>query len=144
MLNGLNKGLNNMCGHNSGLGLYEDWIDWTVEAKKEDPVGWSSYSSFRYLYKKIGSVVLISVIINGTSNSTSTTIPVPFQSVEVSFAPCHIIHALNNGLQRTTANITIPNSSYVATVNENINGGSWIASGNKAVIISEWFYFTNE
>jgi hypothetical protein len=51
------------------------WIDFSEQSTI---VGWSSFTAKQIRYKQIGSLVYVSYIIIGTSNSTSATFTLPF------------------------------------------------------------------
>jgi hypothetical protein len=96
-------------------------------------VGWSSRTATSILYKKVGKLVHVWIIIIGTSNSTSTSVTLPYQN---NAGP--IMEAVGRGMDNGT-NLTaptrfrLPNASATLEINKDLSGAAWTASGAKEV-----------
>lgn len=96
-------------------------------------VGWSVFTRKQIWYIDCGTYFIVHYDIIGTSNSTSTTITLPFaQNASVSFSET-IIVAMNNGTQLTTSSAQSAGSSSTLTFYRDQAGTNWTNSGTKYV-----------
>lgn len=97
-------------------------------------VGWSSYTTKKVVACKMGSVLIIRYIINGTSNSTSTSITIPYKSANDGTVNRGVCRVTNNGAVSTDLGLVTlsPNASQI-DIYRNQNSLPWTASGNKVV-----------
>lgn len=104
-------------------------------------VGWSSYTTSQLYYKKIGKMMFVWVMIEGTSDSTSASFTLPYAAN----AGCgsNVIHAQirNASGSATTGAIVITASSATINCYINMTGSAWTASGTKRVC-GQFFYET--
>lgn len=102
-----------------------DWIDYSATSTI---VGWSSFITKSIRYRVIGKMVFVYFVLNGTSNNTSTTFTLPFNSVNTQ--GLNIIYAINNGtfVTQTSFAYTTLNSN-VLTLSQ--NNQIWTSSGSK-------------
>jgi len=150
MLQGLGHGLNGINLMNPNMELFTEWEDFPASIWQASQIGWSAGTFTRsvYKYKKIGSLVLLNIKVQGTSNlaTTQTTLPLPFSVVKNNAANIRYQGGsliTNSGVAALglydVFNKTIRFfTSYAAT-------GNWTATGIKQVTTPTYcFYFTNE
>lgn len=98
--------------------------------------GWSSLSTKRIDYMRIGKLVLLTFNINGTSNATSASFTLPYNS-NVNFGtPCKCI---NSGTV-ATGYLALTEGSNVCTFYPTyVFGSNWINAGAKQVTGQLWY-----
>jgi hypothetical protein len=96
--------------------------------------GWASYTTKIIQYKKVGKTVHVYFDIRGTSNSTSTTFTVPFNSNSALGTVPGIAGALDNGTGVSTpSQASLGSGSNSVTVYKTFAGDGWTASGTKII-----------
>lgn len=104
----------------------DDLTDYTAGA---GVVGWSTFTTKSVKYKKVGKIVFVWYVLEGTSNSTTTSFALPYvPSVES-------VHVAGRAQNNTTA-IAGPYgvASTAGTVSFFLNNaGAWTASGTKKI-----------
>lgn len=100
-------------------------------------VGCSSYTHKKIFYKTIGNRVFVSIRIEGTSDSTSTTLTLPFAAN----ASPGILTFLGIGYDNSSLLTTpilgeINGNTATLTIYKTISADSWTASGTKVVLLS--------
>lgn len=102
-------------------------------------VGWSSFTTKRLYYKKIGKLVFVEFQFNGTSDSTSTSFTLPFTpSSNITFRIA--AKASDNGVSLATpASGTVTLSSTTVSFSSDYASAGWTASGTKS-LNGQFFY----
>lgn len=109
-----------------------DWIDYSSTSTV---VGWSSFTTKIIRYRVIGKQVFVSVVLEGTSNSTSSTFTLPFQSKNI--GSLNMAYSTNNGVNVIGTFDASANSSTCVLYQNLLT--SWTASGSKR-IYGQFFY----
>ncbi len=128
-----NIGTNTHAQIDSALAALET-VTWTDYSATSTIVGWSSFTTKKIYYKKIGKRVFGSVFLSGTSNSTSITFTLPYTSESGSYI-VESGQAVDNGAAKTS-----PGLLYMAEGQSTANGyldfsgAAWTASGTKAIL----------
>ena len=114
---------------------------WTEYYASSTVTGWSGVPSPKLIYyKKIGKIVFVQFDISGTSNSTSTSFTVPFTSSNT--AEVHAAGRVQDNTGTFVAGlIYLPANSDLVSLTADMSGsgGSWTASGTKAVHGQFWY-----
>jgi hypothetical protein len=101
-----------------------DWVDYSSTSTI---VGWSSFTTKLIKYRVIGKQVFVIANIRGTSNSTSTSFTIPFNSISTND---NMGYGLNNG---GAVNCLIEISSGTNLVGCYANLAGWTGSGTKSI-----------
>jgi len=109
-----------------------DWIDYSSTSTI---VGWSSFTTKVIRYRVIGKQVFFSVVLEGTSNSISSSFTLPFQSKNI--GSLNMGYSTNNGVNVIGAFDASMNSS-ICVLYQNLTS-VWTASGSKR-IYGQFFY----
>jgi len=111
-----------------------DFVDWTDYSATSTIVGWSSYTTKKIYYSKIGKTLFVLVDISGTSNSISTNITLPYTSINNGgvIACAQPIVAADNGLGIYGLSNMLTNNTQLRFYTSPI-GGNWVASGTKTI-----------
>lgn len=100
--------------------------------------GFSSISTDRLYYITYGKVCFVYFEVVGTSNSTSTEITLPYNAKYTNNYGGFLCS--DNGVQQTLpARLDTTASSASATIYKDHAGGTWTASGAKAIRGGFWF-----
>jgi predicted heme/steroid binding protein len=97
--------------------------------------GWASFTEKQVISVVIGNFVMIFYRVNGTSNSTSTSITLPYTN-QYTYVAGNMTYALNNGaIVSPFGTAGMVNNSAVLVFTNNNTGSttSWTASGGKLV-----------
>lgn len=121
-------------------------VAWTDYAGTSTITGWSSFTSNRKLiyYKKIGKTVLVSFLLEGTSNATSISFTLPYTAVTdagnlMEYGGA-LTYSIDNGSLLTVASrVSIGANSATVNCYSNMGIGAWTGSGTKSVRGSFWF-----
>ena len=100
--------------------------------------GWSSFTTKKIYYKKIGKMVFVSFDLRGTSNSTVSNFTLPFISVNNGLKVTSVCQIMDNGTLAFGMQEIQPNTSNVG-IFPSASGGNWVASGDKYCIGQLWF-----
>lgn len=154
MLQGLSHGTNGINLINPNMELFTDWEDFPASIWQAGQVGWSANTFTRsvYKYKKIGSLVLLNIKIQGSSNlaTTVTSVPLPFNistnnGVLMRYESGCLItnnNVAGNGLYDMIFNGTAGIIRFFVSFD---SAATWNATGIKQVTTPPYcFYFTNE
>ena len=101
-----------------------DWIDYSATSTI---VGWSTFTTKLIKYRVIGKQVFVIANIRGTSNSTSTSFTIPFNSISTND---NMGYGLNNG---GAVNCLIEISGGTNLIGCYANLAGWTASGTKSI-----------
>ena len=104
-----------------------DWVDYSSTSTV---VGWSVTTTKQIRYRIIGRQMFVSFIIEGTSNSTTTTFTLPQQNKNI--PQLQYIYAANNGAFAPNSYLYCIANSQTITLYQN-NSITWTASGTKQV-----------
>jgi hypothetical protein len=107
-------------------------VVWTDYSATSTITGWSSFTTKKILYKKVGKLVVVHFHLEGTSNSASSSLTLPYQVVSNmrSTAP-GVILAIDNGTQVTTAFAYYNSGGSQIDLAKSIASSSWTSSGTK-------------
>lgn len=105
------------------------WVDISGTATV---VGWSSFVSKTILYLDVGSAYLVTINIAGTSNSSSATVQLPFQSAEFIGG---IMYGTNNG-NAVAGRWAISAGADTIVTESAVAGTAWASSGTKRITIT--------
>lgn len=145
---GINKGVNGVNLLHPNQPNFNDWVDFSYDITTTTTVGWSSLTVVQYMYKKISNVVILSIGLSGTSNSTSTTVPLPFVYSDANTIPSTNKITLIANLATAAQGLAEINTSVAGDKSisfySTVAGATWTASGTKTVYLTDFFYFTNE
>jgi hypothetical protein len=98
-------------------------------------VGWSSFTTKKIYYKKIGNTIFVYFNLAGTSNSASTTFTLPDNlAAGVNIRNLAMLIGDNSTLSDTAGNITMEEGSNVVTLRKSVTVPAWTASGTKTCI----------
>lgn len=113
---------------------------WTDYSATSTIIGWSSFTTKKLYYKKIGKTVFISFYFAGTSDSTSVTFTLPFTSSNT-LEVLGVGRAYDNGGASIACAVYIHANSDSVGASKDMtgSGGSWTASGTK--LIEGQFFF---
>jgi len=122
---------------------------WTDYAGTSTITGWSSFTSNRKLiyYKKIGKLVFVTFLLEGTSNATSVSFTLPYTAMTdagnlMEYGGC-MTEVIDNGSSVTTAcKIRMDANTSTVLCYTNMATGAWTGSGTKSVRGSFWFEAT--
>lgn len=112
-------------------GRYDEWTDYSGTSTF---TGWSSFTRKNFYVKRIGSTVHVSFDILGTSNSTTTSITIPYTTPALPNFQTVNIKAWDSGTEVPAAFAQIPNSSSTITFYKDLTPTAWTASGSKLLI----------
>lgn len=104
---------------------YPDWFNYTPA----NVTGWSGSPFLTARFRVLGRTCLLTVIGDGTSNSTSTQFDAPIATTDTNLYFSTIVR--NNGTFAQGRYFF--NTSTQLLFNANITGGAWTASGQKTV-----------
>ncbi len=104
-----------------------DWIDYSATSTI---VGWSSFTTKLIRYRIIGKQMFVSFVIEGTSNSTTTTFTLPQQNKNI--PQFQYIYAANNGAFASNSYLYCIANSQTITLYQN-NSTTWAVSGSKQI-----------
>lgn len=119
-------------------GLIGEWQSWTPIC-----TGWSSYWQRHGRYKILGDTLYFSFYIQGTSNSTNTTVTLPAgkrsKNVWQYFSWVHAGAGMDNGAALAIpCRADVQNNSTQIKIYKDFSGANWTASGQKIVIVDGW------
>lgn len=114
----------------------EDWQSWSPTR-----TGWTSYTFSETLYKRIGNLVFVEFYISGTSNSTSTSITVPYASH--SNGSYIIPQRVQNAGSWTIGYLDLAWNTSTVNFYTSMSSGGWTDSGTKT-IRGSFFYQCNQ
>jgi len=110
----------------------EVWTDYSATSTVS---GWAATPTVKIFYKLVGRDVRVTVDITGTSNSTSTSFTLPYTNADV--VQRGVIVVTDNGTaQAGNFGMAISSSTVAVRVGYGTAGGSWTASGTKAIQLS--------
>ena len=107
------------------------WIDFSEQSTI---VGWSTFTQKTIRYKVVGKMVFLQVQIVGTSNSTTTSISLPFISA---ISSQNIIFVQSAGTNQAGVLAFAPNNNTATFLL--IGGTSIAATGGKAIIFNTFY-----
>jgi hypothetical protein len=107
-------------------------IDFTNYTTSANISGWASYTVSGVYYKKLGSTVDVWFHIDGTSNSTSSFISVPYSN-KVGVQLYEPIIAVDSGNYTATTSYAYMNVNSSVIEFNKTSGGDWAASAQKSV-----------
>ena len=118
---------------------FNDLLTWIDYGGISTVTGWSSTTTKQIYYKRIGKLVFISFLIDGTSNTTTVIFTLPYTSSND--VPYRIpIVGIDNGARLTTLPVAeLPANSSTVTCYLDNNDTAWTNTGNKAVW-GQFFY----
>ena len=116
-------------------------VPWTDYSGTSAITGWSSTTTKEIWYKKIGKLVFVQYRIEGTSNSTAISVPLPYDNnshIRALFKPAR---AMNNSswLNGSACGRILASGSNTALFYTDESLAAWTASGTK-VIMGEFWY----
>ena len=118
-----------------GLAAETAWTDYSATSTI---TGFSAYNYKLIEYKKIGSLVLVHYILQGTSDNTATSFTVPQTArgqagVAMYQGNPPIVATDNSTAIATAVRAYIADNTSTIVFNTTQSGGAWTASGTKAV-----------
>lgn len=121
----------------SGIPIETSWSNFT----NLSVTGWASGWTGGLYYKKVGSVVFVSFSVNGTSNSSSATVTLPYASAAGMISGGALIYAADNGTAVTTGGgMYMAGGQTTMGLYTNLGvTGTWTASGTKTVYGEFWY-----
>jgi len=115
------------------------WVDYSQQSTI---VGWTSFTNKILEYVRIGNVLFVNVYISGTSNSTATSITLPYVAKAVSTS-APLVQIQNSGATFIggAANITVGSNVIIFSrwSSTSVLTSAWTASGTK-LIQGQFFY----
>jgi hypothetical protein len=102
-------------------------------------VGWSSYTTKVLSYTRVGKLVMVQIRLEGTSNSATTTVTLPFP-VATGLDQFGLIYAVDNGGTPVAGKLQVTGSILYLSPALNAAYTGWTASGAKTVR-GQFFYF---
>jgi hypothetical protein len=115
-----------------------DLEDWTDYSSTSTIVGWSSYTTQEIWYRVIGDFCFVRFLLNGTSDSTTTTFTLPYNN-SADLNVREIIRITDSG-SAAVGMLQVNTSSGTVTFYPDLSFSStWTASGSKSVAGS-FFY----
>jgi len=108
-------------------------VAWTDYSGTSTIVGWSSYTTQKIFYKKVGKLVFVEFSLSGTSNSATTTFTLPFARHNNGYSLKVTIQITDNGAIATGL-FELPSNSSTVTFYSTLGEAGWTASGTKGVI----------
>ena len=115
---------------------------WTDYSSTSTVVGWSSFTTKKIFYKKVGRLVFVAFTLTGTSNSTAVTFTLPFAVINeagLRFGDALSL-ATDNGVTLTTpGRVTTQENDTTAFIYTEFANAAWTASGSKDVRGSFWY-----
>jgi hypothetical protein len=119
------------------LALKADKTSWIDYSATSTVIGWSSFTNKNIFYKIIDDCLFCYFLIEGTSNSTSTSFTLPFNSLQTNLFTSTLMY--NNGNAVTTVSKTdTASGSNLIRLYPTVAGANWVASNTK--IISGQFF----
>jgi hypothetical protein len=113
---------------------------WTDYSATSTVVGWSSFTTKYITYKKIGDIVFVQIYLEGTSNSASATLTLPYANTGT------ILRVAGQAKDNGTTNTTNPAVLYMVDstviMYKDWAGNGFTASGAKSCVF-EFFYRTS-
>lgn len=103
-------------------------------------VGWSSFTIKEFRYWKIGKLVFVIFLIDGTSNNAVTTVSLPYASLSANVLG--VINAVDNGGAAVAGKFQVSASELRLSPTIAGSYASWTASGTK-IVRGQFFYFTS-
>lgn len=117
-------------------------VGWTDYSGTSTIVGWVTLTSQKIFYKKIGKTVFVSWMLEGTSNSTTTSFTLPFaRSTDTGFSIYGSIPAEDNGAVISSAVSHLASGASLIDFFKDITSAAWTSSGGKR-IYGQMFYQT--
>jgi hypothetical protein len=114
-------------------------VPWTDYSGTSTIVGWSSFTTKKIYYKKIGKLVFVDYNLDGTSDNTALTFTLPYATSTLLPDPTSIIvWAMNNGVANT-GYVRIPANSSTVTFYRDVLGNTWTAA-NRKYVLGQFFY----
>jgi hypothetical protein len=124
-------GTNDALTITTGLDVYtEGWTDWSSSVSL---TGFSATSNNNVFYKRIGKFIFLTFKIDGTSNSTSTSMTLPFTRASDGFALDFPISSYNNAVAVAGGMGQIASGGSSISFFRDSTGTSWTNSGAKGV-----------
>jgi len=105
---------------------------WTDYSATSTITGWTTFTTKKIYYKKIGRLVHVVFDIAGTSNSTSTSFTLPDNNADV-IARILMVVTDNGAAQAGNAAMAVGANTVACRVGYGTAGGSWTNSGTKQV-----------
>lgn len=115
----------------------ENWQDYSSTSTI---VGFSSYSTKELNYKKIGNLVWVRFLLNGTSNSTSLTFTLPHAAQNMTYVDVH--RGWDNGGSAKAVHSRLSSGSSTVTFYNGMASTAWTASGDKYVAGGIFYHTT--
>lgn len=104
------------------------------------PTGWSGTPTVTFRYFAIGKTILFTVLVDGTSNSASAYLSLPFTAASVNGWGAACNYTIDNGTPLAApARWSIDNAQSVVNFYTEFTGTGWTASGRK-LIAANGFY----
>lgn len=107
---------------------------WTDYSTLSTITGWASFTAKQLSYRKVGRLVFVVFLLQGTSNNTLTSFTLPFTPLGV--LPDTItlaVPARDGGAVISTAICSVTNGNATASLYKDLTGTAWTATGIKDV-----------
>ena len=122
------------------VGEQGPYVPWTDYGGTSTIVGWSSFTTQKIFYTRVGKLIFVAFDLNGTSNATTVSFTLPYARPADSFTiDAHIRRADNGTTATGELNMASGSDTVVCLATIGGSGTSWTASGTKRVI-GEFFY----
>ena len=113
-------------------------VPWTDYSGISTIVGWSSFTTQKIFYKKIGKLIFVEFSISGTSNSTSAYFTLPFDRHNNAYSLKVPMQITDSGSVQLGL-FEIATNGGTVTCYSTIGEAGWTATGTKGVIGQFWF-----
>jgi hypothetical protein len=111
-------------------------------SKESTIVGWSVFTSNKYIYCiKIGKLVFVYFLLEGTSNLTAITFTVPYTSAnKIVYCGGALLTTKDAGTLATSpGRVFITPNTNIVTCQKDCAAGAWTNSGDKQVQGQFWY-----
>ena len=115
-------------------------VPWT-DFSGTSVTGWLSFTNKLIYYKKVGKLVYVTFLLDGTSNANNANFTLPFAANASTHAYQVLIRAMNSGTYQISF-LNINSGASVVSFHKDVTSDvstSWATSGNKKVMGEFWY-----
>jgi len=113
---------------------------WTDYSATSTIVGWSSFTTKKIYYARIGNLVFVGIDLAGTSNFIHTTFTTPYNAYGSGLVTRFIYRARDNSGSYVIAFGAVTISSDIVNLYPDLSGGNWINNGTKECAGQFWYW----
>ena len=116
-------------------------VAWTDYGSSSTIVGFSGTPTVNIWYKRVGKIMFVNFIFNGTSNSVNFTFTLPYSSASsTNYTTRSAFYVTDNAVtQVSPGQLRLPSGSNIVTLYKDWTGVLWTASGNKQAEGQFWY-----